>query len=137
MNDPLILQFLNAAEQRLEAAEALLLRDLCRDSIYLAGISVECALKSLLLSHVPAPKRKRFVNEQFRGRGGHSYDKLVEKFKQRGGSLPAEWDERDLRRLRDWSVNMRYETFRIPPREAHSFFEAAKRIVSSIMERVR
>jgi len=109
MNDAEIRRFVLAAQQHLQAAGILLKNRCNRVSQYLAGLSVECALKAALLSRVPTYERKQFVQREFRGTRWHSYDTILQSWRQKGGSPPPTW-ARDLRRLRTWTIEMRYQT---------------------------
>lgn len=135
INDQEIRRFLVAAQQNLEAAAILLDRGKYRVGQYLAGFSVECAFKAALLSHVPSSRRKHFAERELRGSKWHSYDTILQAWRQKGGNLPVAWS-RDLRRLRNWTNEMRYETARIERKDAIPFYESAKRIVSDVEERL-
>jgi len=52
-------RFLRVALQRLEDAEVLLTNRRTTGAIYMAGYAVECAMKGVLLAHVPRSNKKR------------------------------------------------------------------------------
>lgn len=112
MSDPHIRRFLKAAVQRLAAAKVLLADDRYIDSSYLAGYVIECSLKALLLSYVPAPKRLTFIREKFRGVAAHSFEFLVHQLRRFGVTIPPEI----FRQLQVadgiWSTDLRYEVGR-------------------------
>ena len=58
-------------------------------AVYLAGYSVECMLKALILSAVPQAQEAALL-ARFRGARAHDYEWLLELYAEQGGArLPA------------------------------------------------
>jgi HEPN domain-containing protein len=129
-------QFLRAAEQHLDAAQMLQEAGIYRDAVYLAGIAAECAVKSLILSHVPARQRRQFVDSEFRGAKAHNFDHLRHMMECQKCSFPSALGPH-WRRLSDWTVDMRYEVSRVAPADAESFLKTAAFTITFIKERLR
>lgn len=136
MSQDWLLQFSRASEQRLEAAEVLLDAGLYRDAIHLAGIAAECAVKAMILSYVPLPRRSDFVEERFRGARAHRFDYLRHLMNDVQCPFPnsfrGEW-----RRLTGWTVDLRYETKRIPRPEAEAFVKTTRHVIDVVRERIQ
>ena len=97
-------------------------------AVYLAGYSVECMLKSLLINVTPKRKRKEMV-KSFHGAFGHNYEQLRVLYSKRGGAqIPADI-ARCLTRVNSWSVTMRYEPGKTKDEDADSFVNAVKKII--------
>jgi len=137
-SDPTIRIRLIASEDLRQSSEVLL-KDHGRIAIYLAGLAVECALKALVLSEVPASRRRSVdEGEEFRGRKGHSYDDLRRILRRQSGGrdIPVDWT-RDLRLIDAvWEVDMRYSPKRVPEGEATPVWEAASRLIQRIKGRL-
>lgn len=118
-------QFVRAAGLRLDSAELLRKNGMNADSIYLAGYAVECALKALLLSTYPFPKRRGVT---FQGAGWHNYARLREELHRRRIDLPSNI-MREFRRVHTWSNELRYETSRRTAEEAETFCKSAMAIL--------
>ena len=99
--------FYRAAKERLEDAELLLSLNRTTGAVYLAGYSVECIIKSLILSAVP-PSREGAILAQFRGRQAHDYDWLTRLYHQHGRAAIPRQVARDFASIRNWSTAMRY-----------------------------
>lgn len=110
-----------------------------RIGVYLAGLAVECALKALVLSEVPSSQRNQVDNSQdFRGRGGHSYEDLRRMYRRQTGGrdIPVEWS-RDLRYIAGlWSVEMRYQPKLLRERDATAAWNAASNLVTGIRRKI-
>ncbi len=76
--------FYQSAKQRFENAEFLLEAERTTGAIYLAGYSVECMLKALILSTVPPDQRVERL-ASFRGARAHDFDWLKAKYFAIGG----------------------------------------------------
>jgi hypothetical protein len=61
-----------------------------RHAVYLAGIAAECAVKALILSHVPLRRRTQFIDDNFRGSKAHSFDHLRYMMEMQKCSFPVE-----------------------------------------------
>jgi hypothetical protein len=127
-NDPTVLKFLKAAQQRLTSAEILLREQQELDSTYLAGYGVECGLKAILLARTPRKRWPIVLEQAFQGRAGHNFENLKALLKRRNVNLPVAL-VRHLRTVSTWSTDLRYEVGRIPHEDAQAFFRAAKEIV--------
>jgi len=66
-------RFYRVAYQRLEEAETLNEAGYSRGAVYLAGYTVECILKALILAAVPESQHDD-VSAEFRGSRAHSFD---------------------------------------------------------------
>lgn len=131
--------FRRAAAQRLSVAQFLVDNTSFHlDAMYLAGYSVECALKALILARTPASGRQSKVNELTEvGSKGHNSEYLKEQLdrasfprhpsRSRPSAMPREVKE-DLRLMGEWTTDWRYETGLRREREARSFLAAVTRI---------
>lgn len=79
--------FYRAALQRLDEARFILDKgQRTNAAVYLVGYGVECILKALLISSLPASKHDQVI-KAFRERGqGHSYDWLKHEYISAGGA---------------------------------------------------
>ena len=120
--------FYRAAKERFEDAELLLSLNRTTGAVYLAGCSVECIIKSLILSAVP-PSREEAILANFRGRLAHDFLWLMRLYQQYGGTavpsrLRVYWNQ-----LSGWSTNMRYSPAKIEQRQAKEFLASATEII--------
>ena len=103
--------FYQSAKQRFEDAEFLLDAERTTGAIYLAGYSVECMLKSLILSSAPGRKRMALL-ASFRGSKAHDYEWLkkqyTKKFKTGTFSLPSAVSK-NFSMVDTWTVELRYK----------------------------
>jgi len=121
--------FYRAAKQRFEDAEFLLRVGRTTGAVYLAGYSVECILKALVLSSVPRAEESQ-VLAMFRGARAHDHDWLLRLYAARGGpSMPRDLVP-NIARVNTWSTEMRYSPGAIAKRDARSFFDAAAFILN-------
>lgn len=118
--------FLRAAAQRLGTAELLLGNGYNLDAMYLAGYTIECALKALILETTPETDRKKMLKEISSGKQMHSAEALLGRLRDRNRRIPLKL----VKRLRpsDWSTNLRYETGRIDTGETRAFLKTAKAV---------
>jgi HEPN domain-containing protein len=121
--------FYRAAIQRFDDAQFLLHQGgRTTAAVYLAGYSVECILKALILS-VATGKRRTAILASFRGQRAHSFDWLKEQYlKSKGPSFPRD-TSRCFRIVSTWSTDMRYKTGRLDPEESVAFLQAAETII--------
>ena len=98
------------------------------DCMYIAGYAPECALKALLLAHVPAAKRGAYAREEFRGAMAHDYEHLKNLLRKIHVNMPSTVIV-TLRKIASWSTDLRYEFGRKKPREATVFLQAAATVV--------
>lgn len=120
--------FYQSAFQRFEDAVFLLSEERTTGAVYLAGYSVECMLKALILSSL-SPGRRNKMLDSFRGRKGHEYGWLMKQYHDGGGPpLPATVASH-LALVATWSTDLRYQPGSVPPREARAFVGAVRGIL--------
>jgi hypothetical protein len=95
-----------AATQRLHAARVLFSNSMYIDATYLGGYVTECAVKGYLLARVPERRRRRFIEERFRGAKAHDFVFLSWLATVNGARLP----HRIIKGMRTiaWSSDLRY-----------------------------
>jgi HEPN domain-containing protein len=120
--------FYQAAHQRSDDADFLLNGDRTTGSTYLAGYSVECILKALILSHTPKRKHKTVLNS-FRGAKAHDFEWLKREYLKRGGAPPPLAVVRLFALVNTWSTDIRYKPGAIGRREAVTFVDATSKIL--------
>lgn len=121
-------KFLRAAKQRFEAAELLLHARLHLDAIYIAGYSIECATKAMLIARTPVAKRRELLDSDwFRGARGHNLEALAAQLRRLGCVMPS--DVRDSFRRSTWSTSLRYQVGQVPKKDAIAFLRAATNVV--------
>ncbi len=126
-----IRRFRRAAHQRLEEARFLLEKGrYTTAAVYLGGYAVECMLKALLLSRVPAPTRID-VLRSFKGTKAHDFDWLRGGLSQRGVHLPDEIKD-CLSRVATWTTDLRYDPAEISLQRAEEFLADSERILGWI-----
>lgn len=120
-------RYYRAAKQRFEDSEHLLAAGRTTGAVYLAGYTVECFIKALILASV-SPSVRRDVIVEFRGNRGHDIEWLGDLYRRMvGGTIPREI-ARHLARIVSWSTNLRYETGLLTAREADEFVESVTTI---------
>ncbi|MGH9676469.1 MAG: HEPN domain-containing protein [Candidatus Acidiferrum sp.] len=97
-------------------------------AVYLAGYSVECMLKALLLTAVSAANRAESLRS-FRGNRGHHFQWLRARYFANGGPRFPPEINRCFILVNDWSTDMRYSCKPISPAEADGFLDAAGTIL--------
>jgi hypothetical protein len=117
--------YYRAANQRWDDAQFLL--DAGRElaAVYIAGYAVECLLKALILTQVPAHERDR-VLKSFRGGKAHDYDWLRDVYYRRGGSRFPPAVVQAFTVVGSWSVDLRYQPGTLDAEEADEFFAQAR-----------
>ena len=120
--------FYRAAKERLEDAELLLDLNRTTAAVYLAGYSVECIIKSLILSAVP-PSREGAILARFRGAQAHDYDWLTRLYHQHGRVVIPSQITLLFANIRDWSTKMRYSPRTIPQHQAKNFLASVIEIM--------
>lgn len=81
--------FYRAAKQRYDDAVLLLQLQRTTGAVYLAGYSVECMLKALILESVP-DRQEPLILAQFRGQQAHNPGWLLRLYKKTiSASVPA------------------------------------------------
>jgi hypothetical protein len=118
-----------AAKQRF--GDALLLLEMERTTAagYLAGSSVECMLKALILSAVPQAQEAEFLG-RFRGVRAHDYEGLLPLYAEKGGGRMPASVVPYFARVNSWSTDMRYIPGTIATHEAKAFLDAAIEIMT-------
>jgi HEPN domain-containing protein len=121
--------FYRAGKQRFEDARLLLEKaERATGAIYLAGYGVECLLKALVLSLVPAGNRQE-VTANFRGARAHNFDWLKAQYFQNGGTpFPSEISKA-FALVNTWDTEWRYRPGIVSRREAEDFLNAAEQII--------
>jgi HEPN domain-containing protein len=115
--------FQRAAEQRFTTAEFLLVSTITLDALYLAGYSVECILKALIMHLTPAAHREETFVRLKSGAKMHYPEHLKEELKNLGCPIPTDLVKR-FRRF-EWSTNLRYESGRRPSGEVRGYLKVA------------
>jgi HEPN domain-containing protein len=118
--------FQRAAAQRLTAAEVLLRARLTLDAQYLAGYTVECSLKALLIRLTSREDRPRLLAKITAGARWHLPDELRGELKTLGVVLPLELAKR-MRKFR-WNTSLRYESGRGDTGETTAVLKTARAI---------
>jgi HEPN domain-containing protein len=97
-------------------------------AVYMAGYAVECMLKALVLASVPERKERESI-ELFRGGRAHSFEWLLDLYRQCGGPSPPRNLRRSFHRLSGWSTDIRYSPGNEWNREARPFLVAAEEVI--------
>jgi HEPN domain-containing protein len=97
-----------------------------RSALYLAGYTVECMLKALILSSVPP--RTSLNLRSARALRTHDYDRLKTLYLSCGGPAFPKEVARDFLTIGDWDTEVRYRPTN--PKYAHAakFLQAVERI---------
>jgi HEPN domain-containing protein len=97
-------------------------------AVYLAGYSVECMLKALILSMLTGADRARIL-ESFKGSRAHDFQWLRRTYFKKGGpSLPREIAHCFII-VGSWSTALRYQPGMTRRKIAVEFLEAAEKII--------
>lgn len=120
--------FYQSAKQRFEDARFLLEAERTTGAIYLAGYSVECMLKALILSVVPDGERAE-VLASFRGARAHDYDWLKAKYFEKGGPVFPSSVSKNFSLVETWTTDLRHKAGTSKWGEAESFLRAAQEII--------
>lgn len=104
-------RFFFVAQQRREDAEFLFKNQRFLGAMYLAGYTVECVLKSLLLANSTKGERKEIVLG-FKGKKAHDLEDLRRQVLPiAGGKVPQGLAEA-FARVASWKPDLRYEAGR-------------------------
>jgi hypothetical protein len=122
-------RFYRAAKQRFDDALLLLEMERTTAAVYLAGYSVECMLKALILSAVSRGQEMETLG-MFRGARAHDYEWLLHLYTEKGGARIPPHVVPPFTRVNSWSTDMRYTPGTIVAREAHAFVDAAAAIIT-------
>lgn len=120
--------FYRAAKERLEDAELLFSLKRTTAAVYLAGYSVECMIKALILSAVP-DSREAQILAMFRGRLAHDFRWLIGLYQRYTGvGIPQHLTD-DFEEVTDWSTDMRYSPATIHTNQAKDFLDSTTQIM--------
>lgn len=120
-------QYYRAAKQRWEDAELLYDGGRTTGAIYLAGYTVECLLKALVLEGVGGRTRIERL-AQFHGNRAHNLEWLAGLYRgQSGGAVPRSVS-RHILRIASWSTDLRYAGGMIKTQEADDFMDSVASI---------
>lgn len=120
--------FYRCSVQRYEEAQILLRAKRTTGAVYLAGYGVECVLKALILSVVPA-KRSRVVIQTFRGNRAHDYEWLRAQYYERGGPHFPREVNLCFTLASSWSTKLRYTPANLKFGDAEDFLSAVATII--------
>ena len=140
--NPYMQRFRQTAIQRFEDARVLLRAGRTTGAMYLAGYSVECILKALLLSALSEPESVVMVKyfrgtighdygmvKSFRGTIGHDYGWLRDQYLMSGGAASPKEISRAFVLVGAWSTDIRYEPGAKPAKIAGDFLAETERII--------
>jgi HEPN domain-containing protein len=116
--------FQRAALQRLTTARFLLQNRYNLDALYLAGYTVECSLKALILETTPASDRPDVLKKISSGNKMHDAEILGGILKELGHPIPLDLVKR-IRRS-GWTTSLRYESGRTDTGETRAFLRTAQ-----------
>lgn len=122
-------RFYRAAKQRFDDALLLLEMERTTAAVYLAGYSVECMFKALILSVVPYVQAEETLG-RFRGARAHDYEWLMRLYVEKGGARIPPYVVPHFARVNSWSTDMRYAPGTIAAREAKAFVDAVTEIIT-------
>lgn len=122
-------RFYRAAKQRFDDALLLLEMERTTAAVYLAGYSVECMIKALILSVIPEVQAEEILG-MFRGARAHDYEWLIRLYVEKGGARMPPHVVPHFARVNSWSTDMRYAPGTLPAREAKAFVDSATDIIT-------
>jgi hypothetical protein len=128
-------RFYRVAKQRFDDALLLLEMERTTAAIYLAGYSVECMLKALILSAVPQAQEAELLG-LFHGARAHDYEWLLHLYVEKGGARMPPSVVPYFARVNSWSTDMRYAPGTVAAHEAKAFLDAAVEIMTWADERL-
>lgn len=115
--------FLRAGAQRFTTAEFLLKHGFTLDAQYLAGYTIECCLKALILAKTAPVDQPAQLTRIRSGATMHRAEVLLQILRDLGVRLPLRLVKR-FRRF-DWTTDLRYEVGRRDTGETRAFLRAA------------
>jgi HEPN domain-containing protein len=127
--------FQRAALQRLTTAEFLLENRYNLDAMYLAGYTIECTLKALILDRTDQVSKAETLRKISSGKKMHKSDLLGGLLKDLGCPIPLHLVKK-LRRS-TWSTALRYEVGRSDTGETRAFLKTAKAIYNWVESKLR
>jgi HEPN domain-containing protein len=120
-------EYYRAARQRYDDADLLLAAGRTTGAVYLAGYTVECMLKALVLAGV-APRLRLELLGQFRGSRGHDIEWLGSLYRQHVSSSLPKAVTRQLYHVTAWSTDLRYAGNVVKRSDAEGFMTAVDAI---------
>lgn len=120
--------FYRCAQERFEDADVLFADERNTGAVYLAGYAVECMLKALLLSRIPADEQEEMA-ATFRGNRAHDFDWILDQYYEQGGTRPPREINGCLGAMDEWSTELRYDPAQMIDAEAERFLESARKVV--------
>jgi hypothetical protein len=123
--------FQRAAAQRYTTAEFLLANDFTLDALYLAGYSVECILKSLVMYLTPQADQQAAFQLLKSGAKMHYPEHLRAELRKRGRDIPLDLILR-FRRF-PWTTDLRYASGRSRKGEVRGYLKTAQRLIEWAM----
>jgi hypothetical protein len=96
--------------------------------VYLAGYSIECILKALILNALTQTQQEESLRS-FRGTKAHDYDWLRDVYLQNGGTRFPSDITRSFTLVNDWSTDMRYVPRNMKEEEIDAFLKATREIL--------
>jgi HEPN domain-containing protein len=120
-------RYYRAAKQRYEDAELLLNSARTTGAVYLAGYTVECFLKALILDSVGARLRAELL-KQFRGNQAHDLEWLATMYRLHGKATVPSDVKQHLVRVASRSTDLRYAARMLKTEEAEEFMESVEDI---------
>ncbi len=121
--------FYQAARQRLADARYLLDGNRRTGAVYLAGYSVECMLKALILSSVPGFDREEIL-ASFKGSRAHDFNWLKGKYLEYAGMEVPREINRSLTLTKGWTTDLRYMASAFDDEDTGIFFTAVEDILA-------
>lgn len=121
--------YYRAAKQRFDDAQLLLAAGRTTGAMYLAGYTVECFLKALILASVSARRRKEIMSE-FRGRRAHDIEWLGAFYRRHVGAAIPRGVTRHLQQVASWSTDLRYMTGAFKSRDVDDFMASVLAIAT-------
>lgn len=119
--------YYRAAKLRFEEAEVLLKAGKSIGAVYLAGYTVECYLKALILDGV-APRLRKQLPTEFRGRRAHDIEWLTGLYRRRVRVVVPKELVRHLTRVGFWDTDLRYATVLREEQDADGFMKSVVEI---------
>ncbi len=115
--------YYRAAKQRFDDSQLLLKANRTTGAVYLAGYTVECFLKALVLASV-APGLRRQLLGEFRGNRAHNIEWLGALYRRHVRAAIPRGITRHLSRVASWSTDLRYATGSMKSRDADEFMDS-------------
>jgi hypothetical protein len=128
--------FYRCALRRFEEANILRKADkLTTGAVYLAGYSIECMLKALILNGLSKSKQEDMLNT-FRGSKAHDFGWLREQYLLNGGARFPPNVSANFTLVNEWSTDLRYVPKNLTAQEIDDFLMAATVIMKWIDGRI-